>query len=345
MSGWLPRLLLAAVGLALLGWVLSPLWLTFLVSILFYLVLSPFVSKLQARGASRDMAIVLSLAPALILLVYVASYSISALRAYLPSLPADLEHLQHAAALALTDLDAYLARRLGSGTHLADRARLLDLNALVKPEKLIASSGVFINIIINLVLVPPLAYFLLRDYSQWRDKLLSLLPNHQFEIGWLMYYSVSTRMQAYLRGLVWQAVILAANTSIGFWIAGFKMPVLLGVLTGVAGVVPYLGPFLAMIAPVVMVLSAPVFVPGMILNAALVLLVGFGFDNMVTIPFLLAGCVNLHPMVAMVAVLVAGNVAGIPGMILVIPLLGMLKIVIETLVKGLGAPVAQAEPQ
>lgn len=160
-----------------------------------------------------------------------------------------------------------------------------------------------------------------------------------------MYHGVSTRMQAYLRGLVWQALILAGITSTGFWLAGFPSPLLLGVLTGIAGLVPYLGPFLAMIAPLVLLLSQPAFDPGTLWHLLLVLAVGFGFDNLVTVPFVLAGTVNLHPAVAMAAVLVAGHVGGIPAMILVIPLLGMGKIIVQTLVNGLGAPVKQGTYQ
>ncbi len=345
MIGWLPRLLLIAVGLAALAWTLSPLWLTFLVGIFFYLLLSPLVSRLQVKSLSRDMSILLSLAPALLLLVSVAAYSINAVRGYLPNLPADLARLQHGAVLAMADLDLYLEQLLGVCPLLAERVRAIDLNALIQTEKLLASTGVFVNLAVNLALVPPLAYFLLRDYTQWRDKALSLLPNHQFELGWLMYYSVSTRLQAYLRGLAWQAIILATITSLGFWIAGFRLPVLLGTLTGICGLVPYLGPFLSLIAPTVMLMLAPVFDSSAILQAVLVIIVGFGFDNMVTIPFLLAGTVNVHPMMAVVAVLLAGHIGGIPAMIIVIPSLGILKIMLQTLIHGLGAPVAQAQPQ
>ncbi|MDF1781751.1 MAG: AI-2E family transporter [Alcanivoracaceae bacterium] len=343
MNGWPLRLVLVSIGLAVLAWVLSPIWLALLISVLFYLLLSPLVSMLLARGASRDRAIIMSLLPALLILVYAAVYSINSLRNYLPHLAADLEHLQQSATLALLQFETYLEQMIGLRLRLAENAQVLDLNDILQTDKLLESTGVFANIAINLTLVPPIAYFLLRDFRRWRDNALSLLPNEHFELGWLMYYGVSTRMQAYLRGLLWQALILACITSTGFWIAGFPSPILLGVLTGVAGLVPYLGPFLAMIAPLVMLLSAATFDPGSILQILLVLTVGFGFDNLITVPFLLAGTVNLHPIVAMVAVVVAGNVGGIPAMILVIPVLGMLKIVLQTLLNGLGAPIMQRE--
>jgi predicted PurR-regulated permease PerM len=95
----------------------------------------------------------------------------------------------------------------------------------------------------------------------------------------------------------------------------------------------------------VLLLSQPAFDPGTLWHLLLVLAVGFGFDNLVTVPFLLAGTVNLHPAVAMAAVLVAGHVGGIPAMILVIPLLGMCKIIVQTLVNGLGSSATHASLQ
>lgn len=340
MKAWLPKLVLVVVALMLLGWILAPIWLAILISVVFYLLLAPATSALQARGVGRNRAILLSLLPPLLILIYAAIYSVNLLREYLPNLANDLEHLQQSAALALFQFEAHLETVLGIRLRLAEQTQVLDLNAMLKTDKLLESGGIFANLAVNLALVPPLAYFLLRDYRRWRDSALNLLPNNQFELGWIMYFGVSTRMQAYLRGLMWQGLILAAITSTGFWLAGFPSPILLGGLTGIAGLVPYLGPILAMGAPLVMLLSAPEFQAASIIEIIIVLSIGFGFDNLITVPFLLAGTVNLHPGVAMVAVVVAGHVGGIPAMILVIPVLGMLKIVLQTLLNGLSAPIS-----
>jgi predicted PurR-regulated permease PerM len=345
MKSWLPRLLLTGIGVAFLAWIFAPLWLSFLISILFYLLLAPLVGVLQAKGISRNMAIFLLLAPALILLIYAAAYAIIGIRSYLPNLISDLEQLQHSATLALAGLEKDIEKLLGLRLPLAEYAQQLNLKSLVGTEKLLASTGIVLNVVINLCLVPIMLCYLLCDYSRWRDKGLNMLPNHNFELGWLLYQRISTGLQSYLRGLMFQVIILSAITSFGFWIAGFKLPILLGVLTGIAGLVPYLGPFLAMIAPIITLLSVPVFDSGALLRAVLVLLVGFGFDNVVTIPFLVAGSVDLHPLLALIVVLVAEHVGGIAGMILVIPLLGILKIVIETLIHGLGTSTARAKPQ
>lgn len=159
MNGWLSRLLYAALALALLGWILSPLWLALLLSILFYLLLSPLVGTLQARGINHTRAIALSLAPALVLLVYAAIYSLNNVLAYLPQLSADMEFLQQSAMRALAQLEQHLGEAFGLRLQLADKLGAINLNDWLQTDKLLASTGTIVNIAINVALVPPLAFF------------------------------------------------------------------------------------------------------------------------------------------------------------------------------------------
>ncbi|MFN3714047.1 MAG: AI-2E family transporter [Alcanivoracaceae bacterium] len=338
MTRWPTRLLLGLLAALALGYLLKPLWLAALLCILFYLLLEPIVSQLQSSGLRKDLAIAVALLPPLLLLVYGVTHGIDLGRDYLPQLGTDLEKLQAGILTFLADTDGRLEAVFGLRLHLADQAAALNPGSWVQAERLLASTSWLANVLLNLALVPLLAWFLLRDYRSLRDRALSLLPNAQFELGWLMYHRVCTRLQAYLRGLVLQALILASITAIGFWLIGMPSPIMLGLLTGVAGLVPYLGPLLATVAPVLMLIAGPGLDPAMLMEIVLVLAIGFGFDNAVVIPFLLAGSVNLHPAVAMVAVVIAGHVGGIAAMVLVIPLLGMLRILIETTYRGLQSP-------
>lgn len=324
-------LLLALGGL----WLLAPVWGALLLSVLLYLLLQPAAIRLQTRGWSPTNAILLSLGLPLLAMGVLGFYLILELANYLPRLPDDLTRLQNGMGSVLYSFEARLEEATGVHLRLSEYSRNLDMNSWLNTEQLISSSGWLLSIGINILLTPLLAFFLIRDYRPFRDRLMTLLPNHRVELGWLLYRRISSRLRQYLRALFLQATILATITATGFAIAGFPSAVLLGVLTGIAGLVPYLGPFLAMIPPLLVLLTTPGFDPELLGHAALVLLTGFGFDNLVVIPFLIAGTVNLHPALALVAVLVAGHVAGIPGMVIVIPLLGVIGIIGRTLLEGL----------
>lgn len=324
------------LALALAGmYLLAPLWGAILLSTLFYLLLQPAAVWLQTRGWQPATAISVVLGLPMLALGLLTAYLFVELANYLPHMSGDLEQLRHGLANAMYSLDSRITHFTGAHLHLAQLPQKLRLPRDLDMNQVLASSGLVANILLNLLLTPLLAWFLIRDYRSLRDRLLALLPNSQMELGWLMYRRITDRLQKYLRALVIQASILATITGIGFAIAGFPSALLLGILTGIAGFVPYFGPLLAMVPPFLVLLAQPHFEPVGVLHAALVLTVGFGFDNLVTIPFIVAGTVEVHPGLALIAVLIAGNVAGIPGMVLIIPLLGMLGIIFRTLFEGL----------
>lgn len=329
------RLLLGLLVALGTFWLLAPVWGALLLSILLYLLLQPVAIRLQTRGWSDTNAILLALGLPLVSLGVLGFYLAVELGNYLPRLSRDLESLQNGLASVLYSVEARLDDMTGIHLRLSDYSRRLDMQSWLNTEQLINSTGWIFSIGANLLLTPFLAFFMIRDYRHLRDRLLTFLPNDKVELGWLMYRRIASRLQQYLRALVMQAAILATITSIGFAIAGYPSAILLGVLTGIAGLVPYLGPFLAMIPPFLVLLTTPGFDPERLGHAAAVLITGFGFDNLVVIPFLIAGTVNLHPALALVAVLVAGHVAGIPGMVIVIPLLGVIGIIGRTLLEGL----------
>ena len=333
-SGYL-KVILGGLLALLLVYLIKPLWLAAILSVLLYLLLEPLNARLLAHGVPRYRAILLSLTIPMILLVWSISYGFAAASLYLPELPDDLARLQESAVSALQAIDLRIEETTSLRLHLASYISGLNPDNLVFNEQVLASTGVFATVALNIALVPLLAFFMLRDFHQLRDRTLSLLPNKQFELGWLIYHRVAVRMQAYLRGLFMQQLILGSITGFGFWLCGFPSPVLLGILTGIAGLVPYLGPLLAMIAPVVLMLTTGAFDVDNLVNAAIVLAVGFGFDNLVVIPFLIAGSVNLHPALALTAVIVAGHFGGIAAMVLIIPVLGMIRIAAESIYNGL----------
>ena len=336
----LAQLALVLVLLLAVLYALKPLWGALILACLFYLLLHPVVLRLRTRGWPRDGAIMLALGAPLLALGWLFHYLMLQAANYLPRLPEDLRQLQTGLARMLSELDQRLQLLTGLQTRLAEQFHELRPETWLNTEQLLSSSGWIAAIGINGVLAPVLAFFLLRDYRRLRDRALALLPNHRIELGWLLYRRIAGRLQSYLRGLLMQATILATVTATGFALAGFPSAVLLGLLTGVAGLVPYLGPFLALVPPALVLLASPALGLESVVEAILVIVAGFGFDNLVVIPFLLAGTVNVHPALALMAVLAAGHLAGIPGMVIIIPLLGMVGIVIKTLLEapGRGGP-------
>jgi predicted PurR-regulated permease PerM len=186
-------------------------------------------------------------------------------------------------------------------------------------------------ITLGLILVPVLTYFILKDYKCLRNGLLNWLPNSKFELGWLIYYRVTRQFQAYTRGVMIQSAIMALVASVGFLIIGLDMPVLLGCLTGLLNLIPYLGPLIAMFLSVLVASAMTPFDPMLIYLAIAVVLVAQIVDNLVVIPSVIANAVNLHPVPVIVGVIVLGNLFGAIGVLLAIPALAAIKIIYSNL--------------
>ena len=76
---------------------------------------------------------------------------------------------------------------------------------------------------------------------------MNWLPNSGFELGWLIYHNVSTQLQTYTRGVMLQSLIMAVFCSIGFSLVGLDIPLLMGAITGLFNLVPYIGPVISIL--------------------------------------------------------------------------------------------------
>jgi predicted PurR-regulated permease PerM len=98
------------------------------------------------------------------------------------------------------------------------------------------------------------------------------------------------------------------------------------VLAGIFNLIPYIGPLLATVAPILVSLSMGMD-PSMLLAAVSVILVGQLIDNLVVVPTVLARAANLHPLMALLAIIVAGNLFGLAGMVFALPVLASVRII------------------
>jgi len=188
---------------------------------------------------------------------------------------------------------------------------------------------------VTIILVPLFTFFLIKDFKYLRNKTLDLLPNSSFELGWLIYYRVSKKLQEYIRGIMTQSAIMAIVTSIGFHLIGLESPILLGSIAGLLNLIPYVGPLLAMVPPIIIALGAPAIDPLLIGAAIGVIIAAQLIDNIIVVPAVIANAVNLHPITVIVGIIIFGNFFGFIGMVIAIPVLATSNIILAGLRQGL----------
>lgn len=178
---------------------------------------------------------------------------------------------------------------------------------------------------ISLLVQIPIYVFLFLIYrDKFKSFILAFIADEQ-EITWKG--EIEDVIQGYTSGLLMVTAIVAILNSVGLLILGIEHAVFFGVLSGILTIIPYVGIFIGGTLPVLMALltkDSLWYALGVIIIFSIV---QFLEGNFIT-PRITGSKVSINALAAIVALLVGGKILGIAGMILAIPILGILKIIL-----------------
>jgi predicted PurR-regulated permease PerM len=294
-------------------------------SLLIALMLLPLTSWLERRKLPRSLAAAISILLFIVFVVGVFYF----LGAQIVDFSKDLPQLAERMQQWVQELQDWVAQRF----HIDASRQLEYLNKgaadLARYASAIAQSLVFAisSFAIWTIFVFIFTFFMLTHRELLKNFITCLFSkDHQPSVNEILD---ETRMLAksYVLGLLTEMVIVAVLNCTAFFIFGVRYALLLGVLTAVLNIIPYLGIYTGMVISALVTLSNST--PGHALTVMVVLLVIHFVDANVIMPRIVGRRVNMNPLVTIVAVLTGHLLWGIPGMFLFIPLLGILKIIFE----------------
>jgi len=328
-----------SVGLLVVFFMLlvsKPVIFSLCVSLALFAVLSPTVDYFLQRGWPTAKAAGSVMALATVGLILVAALLYPLLMVQVQQISEQASHLDQQLLLALTHANTWLVDHDISSINPQALTDSILKQVGEQASSIIHSMGAFFsNIAASLVLIPLVTFFLLCDFLMLRNQAMQLLPNRHFELGWLIYTRAATQLQNYIRGVLIQAIIMAAVTGIGFWVAGIDYAPLLGIMVGLLNIIPFFGISLAKIPPIIVVLiSSEPSALNVILSIAVVL-VAQAIDNGFVIPRVVAKAASLHPLTVILGVMLGGYYFGFFGLILTTPVLFSVKVIFSELVRGL----------
>ncbi len=173
-----------------------------------------------------------------------------------------------------------------------------------------------------LVLVPVIAFFLLKDVNLIRLSVLRLFPAGRLRIrAESVLQDVNSTLAAYTRAQMVSCLVIGMICTIGFYALGLKYALLLGIMACIFEFVPLLGP--ATVAVVVVTTAALGDDPWKALYAAIFLGVLRVVQDYLLYPRIVRGGIHLHPLVIVLSVLAGEQIAGIPGVFISIPVVAV----------------------
>ena len=182
-----------------------------------------------------------------------------------------------------------------------------------------------------LLLAPFLAFFFLRDGHLFKKFLARAVPNAFFEKTLCLLHEVDQTARRYFQGLSTLTLIDTVVLAFGLWAIGVPSPFVLGLISALLAWVPFVGSILGCLM-VVMVASTDVPGDPLIAYSAIGVFVAVRLlDDFVFMPMTLGRSLHMHPLVTVLMIFAGGSVAGVAGLMLVLPLLGVVMVVGETL--------------
>ncbi len=183
----------------------------------------------------------------------------------------------------------------------------------------------------SLMLAPFLTYFFLRDGARFKMFLARAVPNAFFERTLYLLHQVDQTARRYFEGLLKLTVIDTVVLALGLWAIGVNTPLLLGFISALLAWIPFVGSVLGcMLVVMVATTDAPAN-PMIGYGAIAVFLAVRLLDDFLFMPLTVGRSLKIHPLMTVLMIFVGGAIAGVAGLMLVLPLLGVVMVVGETL--------------
>jgi predicted PurR-regulated permease PerM len=187
------------------------------------------------------------------------------------------------------------------------------------------SGGVLAAWLLNLFLIPVVTFYLLRDWDILVAKIYDLLPRRVVPVAAKLAGEVNTVLSAFLRGQFYVMLALGLVYTVGLWIVGLDVALLIGMLAGLISFVPYLGAIVGITSACIAALSQFHELTPMIW-VAVVFLVGQTLEGTVLTPKLVGGKIGLHPVAVIFSVMTGGQLFGFLGILLALPVASIIMV-------------------
>ena len=215
--------------------------------------------------------------------------------------------------------------RLDWSGQLADHWQSLGKMTGAALLKLSGSGADMLLALANLALVPVVAFYLMRDWDRLVGKALSVFPLvWQGKITHIVSEADEV-VGAFLRGQFVVMCTLGVVYSFGLWLVGLQLAFLLGVMAGLASIVPYLGFTVGVLASCIAA-YAQYGDWSVLLWVLLVFGIGQAIESMVLTPVLVGDRIGLHPVAVIFALMAGGQLAGFVGVVVALPVAAVIAV-------------------
>jgi predicted PurR-regulated permease PerM len=192
---------------------------------------------------------------------------------------------------------------------------------------LLSHLGTMLGFLAYVVVVPVVTFYLLLDWKKFTASVADLIPRSRRDGVLAFVEEFDAAFGRYIRGQLLEATIVGSLTTVGLLVLGVPSALLIGVITGVFNLIPYIGFAVSIFPALVVALTMDDPAGGLIRVIAVFAAVQF-LDSNVTGPRIVGNSVGLHPIWIMIALTLSGAFFGFTGLLLAIPIAVLAKMLL-----------------
>ncbi len=321
--------------LGLFIYLLSPILTPFAISALLAYLFDPFADKLESWKLNRTLSVVIVFLVMIVISFVILLFLIPTLEHQISNLIANLPNYFQ----WLSDhVTPWLREKFDIQT---DVFNITEMSTLIKAHwndaggiaksvvaSLSKSGMVVINWMMNIILIPVVTFYLLRDWDILTARVGELIPRPIYPTINKLVTESNRVLSAFLRGQFSVMLALGIIYSIGLMIIGLDLSLLIGMGAGIVSFIPYLGAITGMVIGVI-----TAFVQFGDISYVIYVLIVFGIgqllEGMVLTPLLVGDKIGLHPVAVIFAVLAGGQLFGFVGILLGLPIAAVIMVLLR----------------
>ncbi|HEP1786126.1 TPA: AI-2E family transporter [Streptococcus suis] len=300
---------------------------------LLYYLLNPMVDWMEKHKISRTVGISILFVLISLLIIWGLAVAIPSIQeqvtSFAQNLPANIQKIEGQVTSLLQDqrFEQFRPTALELLNKVNDQAvayaQKFSTSAVNWASNLISTAS---QIIVAILIMPFILFYLLRDGQYLNKHITQYLPTKWREPIGTVLSDVNGQLSNYVRGQVTVAIIVALMFSVMFSIIGLSYPITLGVMAGFLNLIPYLGSFLAMIPAVILGLIAG---PIMLIKVLVVFMIEQTIEGRFVTPLIIGSSLSIHPITILFVLLTAGQMYGVLGVLLGIPIYASIKVLVK----------------
>lgn len=300
--------------------IITPVLLALLFSILLRPVKNFFERKLRFPHIIASLTSVILFVSFFAGIIFFLSWQIGAMMNDLDKIEANLNY-------HIANLQNFISRTFNLS--LREQNQFLNTTASDTGKQLVGSAFMSVtDTVLNLLLVLIYTFLLLIYQTHFVKFLCKLCKKEHHRKLQEILDQIKVSVQSYIGGLFMEMIVVSVLTSVGFMIIGLEYAILLGVITGILNLIPYIGIMFAGILSIVASLTGSPDL-SIVVGVIIVNVVVQFIDNNFLVPMIVSSKVEINALVSIIGIIAGGTLAGIAGMFLAIPLLAILKVIFD----------------